>query len=180
MNYNKQALDFLKDTSTTLEVKESDTQQKAPFFDNKKHIHYIVTLKNQKHVYSFDFWNSENDFELIDAIKNYESRSYMQTSENYRREALLKRKDTKLFAEVRRTFKREDRNKIADNFAPSAYDVLAGMIAEYGDFEEFCGNFGYNTDSIKAKETFEECRNQELNLRKLFTHEELEKLAEIN
>jgi len=64
---------------------------------------------------------------------------------------------------------------------PSAYDVLACLSTDYDDnFDDFCDSFGYSSDSIMALATFEAVKREELGLRRIFTSEEMEKLAEIN
>lgn len=64
--------------------------------------------------------------------------------------------------------------------APSAYSVLA-CITKYdpGTFEQFCGDYGYDTDSRKAEKTYKAVVEEWQNIRTLFTPEELEKLQEI-
>lgn len=63
---------------------------------------------------------------------------------------------------------------------PSSYDVLACLSPLYEDtLENFCSNFGYDEDSRLAEATFNACREQDRNLRKLFTHDQIEKLTEI-
>ena len=63
--------------------------------------------------------------------------------------------------------------------APSKKDVLYSFIMDdvsYMDFEEFCSNFGYDTDSIK---TFNACQTQTDNFYRLFNEEEREILREL-
>jgi hypothetical protein len=64
---------------------------------------------------------------------------------------------------------------------PTAYDVLAA-ITKYDpeDFESFCSNFGYDTDSRKALKTYNAVVKEWRDLSGFFTSEELEELAEIN
>lgn len=64
----------------------------------------------------------------------------------------------------------------------SAYDVLAcisGDVHTPETFKEFCDEFGYDTDSIKAKQTFERANRFAKRLRDFFTQEEIEQLQEI-
>lgn len=64
---------------------------------------------------------------------------------------------------------------------PSAYDVLACLQKyEVGTFENFCADFGYDTDSRKAVRTYKAVRKEWNNLRKLFTDDQLTELQEIN
>jgi len=65
---------------------------------------------------------------------------------------------------------------------PNAYDILTCLSnsINIGDFEDFCGNFGYDTDSITAEKTYKAVLNESENINKLWTNEELETLAEIN
>lgn len=78
-------------------------------------------------------------------------------------------------------YKAKELLKNIEQLYPSAYDVLASMSGYYPEtFEDFCSEFGYDEDSIKAKETFEAVQKEELGLRRIFTTDQLEKLAEIN
>ena len=47
------------------------------------------------------------------------------------------------------------------------------------DFKEFCSEFGYDNDSIKALRTFEACKEQTKNFNRLFNEEEREILREL-
>ena len=63
---------------------------------------------------------------------------------------------------------------------PSEYDILACLIPTYENtFEDFCLAVGYDTDSTTALKTFEACKKQTTELKKLFTEEELQLLTEI-
>lgn len=66
--------------------------------------------------------------------------------------------------------------------APSKKDVLYSFIMDDVtgmDFEEFCFEFGYDNDSIKALRTFEACKEQTENFYRLFNEEEREILREL-
>jgi hypothetical protein len=65
-------------------------------------------------------------------------------------------------------------NDSLNNKEPSAYDVLtccAGDISCPDNFEDFCGNFGYELDSIKALKTFKLCVKQTEKLNSFFNTE---------
>lgn len=69
-------------------------------------------------------------------------------------------------------------NHTLEGIEPDLYDVLTTISAEYDfnntEFEEFCSEFGYNTDSRKAEKTFKLWKKQNTKLHKLFTDEEIQ------
>ena len=63
---------------------------------------------------------------------------------------------------------------------PSAYDVLACIEKyEVTYFEDFCSNYGYDTDSRKAYKTYKAVKREWENVKKLFSEDQLELLREI-
>lgn len=59
---------------------------------------------------------------------------------------------------------------------PTAYDVLACISSDLGcpqGFEEFCSEYGYDQDSIKAMKTFTRCRTFSVKLNAFFENEEM-------
>ena len=64
---------------------------------------------------------------------------------------------------------------------PTAYDVLA-CLTKYdpGTFDEFCSEYGYNTDSRQAFKTYKAVVREWKNIEKLFSPEQIEALQEIN
>lgn len=59
----------------------------------------------------------------------------------------------------------------------SLYSILACIHVDHycpDTFEDFCSEFGYDTDSIKAEKTFRNCREQSKKLQSIFTSEEME------
>lgn len=68
----------------------------------------------------------------------------------------------------------------AKNYTPTAYDILAclnGYIPS--TFDDFCYEYGYNADSIRALKVYLECQKEHSGLAKIFTSKQLEKLNEI-
>lgn len=69
-----------------------------------------------------------------------------------------------------------------ENKHPSAYDVLACISSDAytpETFEDFCAEYGYESDSIKALQMFRRCDRFAKRLRAFFTESELNELAEI-
>ena len=57
------------------------------------------------------------------------------------------------------------------------YTCLACCSSDYYvpiDFDEFCGEFGYDNDSIAAKDTWERCLKQSSKLQRIFKEEEIQ------
>lgn len=64
----------------------------------------------------------------------------------------------------------------------SPYDVLACISGDAfcpETFKDFCAEYGYEEDSIKALQTFRRCSRFTSRLRDFFTPSELEELSEI-
>lgn len=64
---------------------------------------------------------------------------------------------------------------------PTAYDILA-CLTKYDPhtFEDFCADFGYDTDSRKAERTYKAVKEEWNGLQALFNNDELTELQEIN
>lgn len=66
---------------------------------------------------------------------------------------------------------------------PRLHEVLYSLImdiycAEY-DFEEFCANLGYDSDSRKAEKLYNQCVEQKEKVGSIFSPDEIEELKEI-
>jgi len=56
------------------------------------------------------------------------------------------------------------------------YSCLSSVSSEYNcsiDFDDFCSDFGYNNDSIKAKKTWEACLKQSSKLQRIFNDDDI-------
>lgn len=70
----------------------------------------------------------------------------------------------------------------AGRTAISAYDVLACISGDVNcpeTFKDFCDDYGYDKDSIKALQSFRRCASFGKRLREFFTAKEVEALQEI-
>ena len=64
---------------------------------------------------------------------------------------------------------------------PTDYDILTCITkSDPGLFDDFCDDFGYDNDSIKAQKTYFAVQQEWNQVRALFNETELEQLAEIN
>jgi hypothetical protein len=173
-DYNAQAEELLKKLGAELSVQ---------FVENGKHFAddtdtrdiYKVTLKRGRRSYSFRFGQSIahsakvkdrlNGREFTLSGKSAGSHSYTHS----RPEKFPRRK-----GEYNHDF------LFIEGTAPTAYDILA-CLTKYdpGTFEDFCDNFGCDTDSRKAKKTYRAVMDEFLNVSRMFTESEREELAEI-
>ena len=154
-DYNKQALDFLK---------SSKTEFKAVFLKHGKYFDddtedrdiYEITLTKGEREYKFKFGQSiaySVKYEIVEGYLNNE------TKEKLRKKGLS----------LKGCNNSEDKKHYFVAFAgggnvwklnkefeePSPYSVLACLTThEVGNFEDFCGDFGYDTDSRKAEKTY--------------------------
>lgn len=179
-NYKKQGEDFLTDTKTTLEVTEAIPQKKPLWCkDGESHgIQYSVTLKNENYSYTFDYWGSIADKEMLEIAIDQEKRGTTPQSAYF-----FKLKDFLLregFPIGMSALGHRLVEKTKEAIKPNAYDILACLDVLYDDnFDDFCSSFGYDTDSITAEKTYRAVQEQDRALRRLFTMEQLEKLSEI-
>lgn len=63
---------------------------------------------------------------------------------------------------------------------PTIYDVLSCLQKyDVGTFDDFCGDFGYNNDSIKAHKTYLAVEREYNNMLRVFGADLLEQMQEI-
>ena len=170
--YLKQAENFLNKTGTELSVKYLKTDKY--FYDDKeKRDIYEVTLKRGSRSYTFTFGQS-----------TFNSRYNVGTKVFHRDEIEnCLEKDGKInrFKFSSKHFRIESFDKIIYPKIPDAYDILACMEKyDVGSFEDFCNEFGYDTDSRNAEKIYNSVKEQYTKLQTLFNQEEIEELAEIN
>lgn len=170
--YEQQAKEFLEATGSTFTFK---------FLRNGKHFEddkedrdiYEITLQRGQRKYTFNFGQSINDsgFYYTKGKKQIPiDRKELNTPHLGN---VIKRKDY--------DFLNNSKSDIIHYpKAPNAYDVLSCLQKyEVGTFEDFCGEFGYNTDSRKAEKTYNAVKDEWQNVAMLWNESELEQLREI-
>jgi hypothetical protein len=167
-HYNQQALDFLEKHGVTIKIEFSHN---GKYFDDDKDNRdiYNIELKRGNKYYAFQFGQSlVNSKKYVDIqVKEREYTTnggalkggYRVTNIGYLTSYCLPKK----------------------GIPPTTYDVLI-CLTKYnpGTFEDFCGEYGYDTDSISAKKTYEAVRDEYLQLLTLFSEAEMQELQEIN
>lgn len=169
--YKKQAEDFCEKHGIIVTFKKLGT---LPYFDsdkkevNKKYTIYrdvfevTIARKDGSNSFTIQFGDSERNTELRNATwmtgdgrPNYKIQNQFERATAFERA----KKDCK----------------------PHAYDILACITKnDPEDFENFCSNFGYDTDSRSAFKTYQDVQVEWKKVEKFFTEEELQELWDIN
>lgn len=127
-----------------------------------KHYRCTVSGKERGHV-SFDFWNSYADEEY----------NALGTKSHRLGETVFK------FGERLRDGQQV--RLATKGRTVAAYDLLACIQKrDPGTFEDFCGDFGYDTDSRRADTTHQAVRQEWQKVRRFFTQDEIRELQEIS
>lgn len=174
--YEKQANDFLK--SINAEMKAVFINHDKHFDDDKesRDIYHISFTRKDKYPLKLTFGQSLKDsgFYYTKGVQKIDiDRAWVNDSKSTL-VSKLKRKDWDYLHNGKS-------DKIHYPIAPSAYDVLACITKnDPGDFEDFCSNFGYETDSRKAKKVFKRVKEEWKKVKGFFSIPELEQLNEIN
>lgn len=170
--YEQQAIDFMNATGTTIECVYSKTGKYFPDDKEERDI-YNVTMSRGNRKYSFSF-----------------GQSIVNSGFYYTKGKRIVPIDRKRINEKNLSFsiKCKDRDFLNNGKSdvihypkePTFYDILACLQKyETGSFEDFCSEFGYDTDSKKAEKTYNAVKDEYQNLCALFTDAELEQLQEI-
>jgi hypothetical protein len=157
-DYDIRAEDFLKKTGTEFSFKflKHDHFFNDDKENKEKRDIYEITLKRGERSYSFSFGQSITCSGRWFVWRNG-------------KEVFSSEKKPSIYGV------RIERNK---EFAePSAYDVLTCLKKhDVGSFEDFCGDFGYNLDSIRANKTYLAVKKEFEELQRLFYDKELDEM----
>lgn len=173
-DHYKQVQDFLKKTGTEFSVVLS--RRGTMWGEDKEQTRdiYTFTLTRKGRVYSADFGQSIVCSTFI--VRCGGSRYVWEDDLN---------NTCKTLSEARRyaASKLGSLNSVTiegGHIAPTAYDVLSCLQKHaVGTFEDFCADFGYDTDSAKAKRTYDAVLFEFKSMQLIFNDEELEELTEV-
>lgn len=175
--YEAQAEKFLKETNT--EFKAEFLKHDKHFIDDKETRDiYEITLKRRGRSFKFNFGQctAESSFKIINTNTNKEVRYTWFNEMTFNKD----RDRIKLNRDILKIFGGWGCFKLVVGKSPNAYDVLACLTtSEVGTFKDFCDEYGYNEDSRKAEQIYNDVLNEWNNLKMLYTEEELLKLSEI-
>lgn len=206
--YEKQANDFLQKTQTTISTEYLGhyCRKDCYFKDGIKRAQFEVTLRRAEgKVYTFKYTDSMNNSYksrhtmhnhkiILDDTKeltqpglphrNFTFAAMKQMTDGAvqsmekEEKPVLRKKEFGVGVEVRGGDKW---NLQAVVNTPSNYGILA-CLTKYdpGTFKDFCMDYGYNSDSRKAKKTYNAVKHEYEMLSRMFSEAELRELAEIN
>lgn len=170
--YERAARFFLKETGSTLEVEF--VRNGKHFVDDKSTRDiYKCTLKRGSRSYTFEFGQctAESTRYVVDRHKGWT----VDGSGNPINGGISVNDLLEYFG-----------GQLAMSFAtikgtpPTAYDVLAGITKYCPDtFEDFCAEYGYDTDSRKVEKVFNAVRDEVTHMQTLYSDGEIEALAAI-
>jgi len=172
-SYEQQAIDFLQKTGATIDI---TFKESGKYFDddNKPRDIYTVVIKRNNRQYAFTFGNSIDDSGFYYTMG--------QKKVNIPREKIG---DKHLLHYINKHsgggFLNNSKSDIIHYpKAPTAYSVLSVLQKDDpGSFEDFCSEYGYDTDSRRAEKTYNAVVDEYNNLSRLFSDEELKEMQEI-
>ena len=170
-DYNKQAKEFLVSTGVDIKMvfKKNDYHFKE---DTDKRDIYSVTISRGSRSFTFDFGQS-----IAKSCKIRDTK----LSHDYTMDGKGINCNKKIvdMAKFRAGFPTGYMIEVKGN-EPTAYDILT-CLTKYdpNTFEDFCDNFGYNTDSISAVDTYKAVKKEWKNVQTIWTDKEIELLIEI-
>lgn len=183
--HTEQGEEFLKATGSTLEILEA-VPQKAPAWhtvgkgEQKHGINYSCKLSNAHGSYSFDFWGSIRDAEMVKLAEEVQNAFFMDTPLYFHVSDFLKEKTGTGLNRLGNRTKKEVISRVREAVKPTSYTILTALHDDAGaSFEDFCSSYGYDTDSRSAERAYKAVCEQERQMRKLYDRAELEALQEI-
>ena len=179
-DYEQQAKNFLEKTGTEFSVK---FLKHGKHFDDDKEERdiYEITLKRGERESKFKFGQSINNsikYKIVDGYIRDEIRGKLKDKNMSPKGVNTKEELNKIRVRFIGGGKFWEENK--DFSEPTPYEVLAALTKYMPiDFEDFCSNYGYDTDSRKAEKIYNAVVDEVKNLMILYNEEEMEMRREI-
>lgn len=162
---------FVKETGIEMTV---EFKENGYHFDSDKETRdiYDITIKRNGREYSFNFGQSiaDSGFYVKIGVNKYDiDRKYLESKDI---KSIVKRMNWNFDSKL---------DKIHYPKKPNAYTIFSCLKKHDPEsFENFCSEFGYDTDSKRADKTYNAVLDEWLNLQRIFTNEEMEAMAEIS
>lgn len=165
--FDKQAIKFLRDTDTLLEVRYV------------KHGKHFPEDKEDRDIYEVTITRDHRSF----VVRFGQSIACSATQALLAKEEQLQEETAKLFRASPALIQqlKDECLLLRKNVEqPSNYEILASL--QKGNpmsFEEFCSDYGYEEDSRSAERVYKAVKEEWLNVERLWTDAEIEQLQEI-
>lgn len=165
--YTKQAKDFLQKANAKMTIEFAGRSINYAWEEKEQRNTYNVVITTPRGSMSFMFWDSLNNTKIS---LGFESWMMKEKRINPAGLTLMER------SSYERKYK-----ALKAEAVPTEYDILA-CLTKYDPytFENFCSEYGYDTDSMKANKTYYAVLEEYRNIERIFTAEQLEELREIN
>lgn len=165
-DYEKQAEKFLADTNSTLTIEFLKNDYHFDGDKDKRDI-YTCTLKRGSRKYKFNFGQS------ISNSQHYQGKGTKNTFSLNGSPIIGNKRIIDLDMYMPYLF-------LVEGKKPTAYDILA-CLTKYNPytFEDFCSEYGYDTDSRRAKKTYKAVQKEYNSLAAMYSDSEMELMAEI-
>ena len=168
-DYEKQATDFLKRTSVSIDINFSHNG-KHFYNDNQVRDIYNITIKRGERKFTYEFGQSIiNSQYYQDKIPN---RTYSLDGKS--RTGNYSINDLNKYNSI------GSQIKLVKGIEPTEYDILS-CLTKYNPvtLEDFCSEFGYSTDSKSAEKIYLSVKEEWTNVQNIWTDKEIEILREI-
>lgn len=173
-NYEKQATDFLEKTGCTIEIKFKENRRYFPNDKDTRDV-YDIKITRGSRAWSFEFGNSiaNSEFVAVYGRSRYKIPSEMRTKTLAEIKWYVK-------LNLQSDFGTAGGDKIIMPKPPTEYSVLACLTKyDVGSFEDFCSEFGYDSDSKTADRVYKAVKEEWLNVCRIWNDSEIEQLQEI-
>ena len=165
--YTKQAQDFAAKHSLSM---AATYKGHFPRLSKAATAQFSITLTRGTSAYTFDFSDSIND--------SWKYRSPDQRGKTF--PGLPQRLSSKSYPTTGQPFDAWQYRCEPTHETPSLYDILACLTkSDPGTFADFCSDYGYDTDSIKARDLYFAIQEEWSNVNRLF-FDCMDELQEIN
>lgn len=140
--YLQQAQDFLAKTNATMQIDFVGFASNTNWKESAPRAMYQFKLTTPKGSMTDIFWDSINNTVIQqETIQSYAEKLYKTPFAD-----LTASQKTRAHKKLR---------KMKTEARPNAYDILAAVEkSDPGTFDDFCSEFGYNTDSRAAVRTY--------------------------
>lgn len=179
MDYQKQAIDFLKKANASIEIKFLHTGKHFAEDKEDRDI-YDITISKANRKMTLKFGNSiANSGQYIMHFGDYAKITLSEDFDQAPRPKMVK--ELSRITGQSMLFGGDRYRKNKDFKRPTEYDILA-CLTKYDPetLENFCANYGYDEDSKTAEKVYNACTKEYKDLLTIFTDEEMTELQEIN